>query len=122
MKILTFHPKSLKSAVKPVALGVGVTLLFGCATARIVSVEPGVGGEISIRPSTSEEARAKASELMRMNCGSKKPRITKEGEVVVGQETRSYGDVNSRKRGGYSTSESSYTTNSTEWRLNYKCE
>lgn len=61
-----------------------ITSLWGCATARVVTVQPKKGGVIAVMPAQDLEAREKANALMAGNCGAGKYEITEEGEVVVG--------------------------------------
>ena len=95
-------------------------VLFGCATARVVTQQPGKGGVISY-PQGHEESRMKTMEMAKRNCKGHEVDITEEGEVVVGQSTS--GSSNTGKATfGLSTNASSSTTQVTEWRMTYVCK
>ena len=55
---------------------------LACAHARVVSRQPGVGGEIAF-PQASEESREKAMEFARSNCGTKKVQILNAGKASL---------------------------------------
>ncbi len=95
-------------------------ILAGCATARVVSSQPGKGGVIAVNPPNDADARSKAEELMRANCHGKKFEIVEEGEAVIG--TTSYGHENtSLSKSSLFSSTSQETENKTEWRMSYRC-
>jgi hypothetical protein len=103
-------------------------LIAGCATARMVEVEPGVGGVIAVFPPQDLDARAKANQLMLNNCGGGQFRVVSEGEVVVGQITTSDASRTKDKErtwDGKSETETATATtqtqNQTEWRITYRC-
>lgn len=93
--------------------------LVGCATARVVSVQPGEGGIVAVSPAQSAEARQKAQAIMERNCGSRRVKIVSEDEAVVGQQTYVSGS-DYRRAGTFSAA--SQTQDQTEWRIRYKCE
>ena len=102
------------------ALSALAVLLVGCASARMVSMQPAKGGVIAVLPSGSVEARQKATVMMQNNCGSKKVEITEEGEAVIGHT--STGSANTSLTGHLlGTNTNSDTTQKTEWRITYKC-
>jgi hypothetical protein len=102
-------------------------VLYGCATARSVMVEPGRGGIVVVAPRNSDEARSKASDIMRRTCKGKSYSIVKEEEVVVGTvtSTRRHRDVDVYKkpRRVRTTSFRDTTTSTrTQWEISYRCE
>lgn len=105
---------------------ISVASLVSCATARMVNVEVGEGGEIAVSPRDNQEARDKATLIMQQNCGAKKFKIVKEGEVVVGQSTSASTHIDDGRPSYYGTR--SATVNTTqhsqdvkEWHIYYKC-
>jgi hypothetical protein len=118
--------------------------LVTCASTRVVSSSPGQGGVIALQRGLfqQEEARAQLASTMATNCGQRRPRVVKEGEVVVGQRTQSASNTNSSSQStggtvrvapnlavGQSNTEGTSTTtgNATtqdivEWRIEYVCE
>ena len=112
--------KSILNCTARFSLIVTAVVLFGCATARVVTQQPGKGGVISY-PQGHEESRMKAMELAKRNCKGHEVDITEEGEVVIGQS--SSGSSNTGKgHFGLSTNASSSTTQMTEWRMTYVCK
>jgi hypothetical protein len=95
-------------------------LLAGCATARLVLVEPG-GGAVAIRRNTPQN-REQASALMARQC----PRgfdIVREEEVVTGERvTREYNTEYDRIREELRTTEEQRTRTDVEWRITYTCK
>jgi hypothetical protein len=112
-----FVQMTLNRWVAPLAL---LALLGACATARVVTVQPGRGGVIAIAPANDPEARQKADVIMKQNCGEKKVEIVEEGEAVVGQ-TISNSSTGNVAGGSIYSSGTSYASNQTEWRITYKC-
>ncbi len=104
-----------------IGLGTLAIALSGCATARLVSQQPGKGGVIAVIPTGNAEARQKAQVIMDANCGSKKSEITEEGEVVIGTTSNSSGNTSLYGKKSIGTSTTTNTTQQTEWRLTYKC-
>jgi hypothetical protein len=101
-------------------------VLYSCATARSVLVEPGKGGIVVVSPRNSNEARAKASDIMRRTCGGKPYRIVKEEEVVIGTVTRTQRhtdvDVYKKPKRIMTTSYRDTTTSTrTQWEITYRC-
>ena len=103
---------------------VAFAALVGCATARVVTVQPKKGGVIGIHNGLGGDARVKAEELMRANCMGPFE-ITEEGEVVTGSVSSGSAQTSEpTKKGKYTTSTTSTSTSTqdtTEWRLTYKC-
>ena len=96
--------------------------VVSCSSVRVVSVEPGEGGQVAVSPRDSEDARQKAIAMMQENCGSRHYKITKEGEEVIGSSTRSTANAGRGMFGGVVMNGASSSTQKTEWRLTYKCE
>ena len=94
-----------------------VVVLFGCATARTVSVTPGKGGVVALKPGLFGDPRQKATELINGNCGSGHT-IVKEGEAVIGTT----GEERERTTWYGGKAKDIDTTNKTEWRIKYKCD
>jgi len=118
-----------------------------CATlpyepyAREVKRRPSDGGTIALKGDHRPEDRAKADTMMTSNCGtSMTPKVTEEGETVVGEKTDStaqkqnnyYGSRNNDafKIGGLAfgssnpsenTTVSATTTQIKEWHISYQC-
>ena len=112
-------------------------LLFSsCATIREVRVEPSRGGVIAIQPRDSEDARAKATARMALNCRPKGYVIVKEEEVQTGSvsETASsqsgYGQIRGSGNESFSAthynqsqgSATTHTYQTTEWQITYQCK
>lgn len=120
--------------------------LVGCQTvpyqgqARDVKRKPRLEGVISIPTNYRPEDRAKADERMKSNCEPMPVKVLEEGEVVVGQETRTTGRESDRasteykagsifgipviggEAGGKDTSSSSVTSAVKEWHISYQCD
>jgi hypothetical protein len=113
------------------------TFLFviaSCVSVKEVEIEPEKGGVISEQPARDPKAREQSMQLMRANCGKKKPKIVKEGHVKVGEETSGRQDstpTTSKQTNLFtgksstvtkqSTTSSSTTKELTEWRIVYTC-
>ena len=99
-----------------------VLILASCASTRVVKKRSGKSGVIMVKEGMFGDARADAKQLMKDNCGRKKPVIAEEGEAVVGSDTRG----SERKRKGWFktnvTYGSSETRDVTEWRIKYRCK
>jgi hypothetical protein len=128
-----------------IAVG-GLVLLSGCATqpymgqARDVKRKPQDGGVVSIPTNFRDEDRARAEDKMRSNCGQKPFQVLEEGEIAVGEETKTSGretdrastetsvgslfgmNIISGEAGGKDTSSSSVKTAVKEWHISYKCD
>jgi hypothetical protein len=96
--------------------------MTACSSARVVSVEPGEGGQVALSSKNSDGAREKAMALMQDNCGSKTVKVIKEGEAVVGQNASSQTTAGRSLLGRPALNTSSRSTDRTEWRLDYKCQ
>lgn len=134
----------LRLSITLVALS-SMIFISGCQTvpyqgeARDVSVKPKNQGVVSIPLKHRDEDRAKATERMNRNCAPFPAEVVEEGEVAVGQETRSSGKetdrassetkvgslfgipVMSGEAAGKNTSSTSTTTAIKEWHISYKC-
>ncbi len=119
----------------------------GCQTlpyqpyARDVKRKPMESGIVALKLEHRDEDRAKATEMMAANCGTKKPVILEEGEVVVGQTTQTNGNTDYHRGSsgkqvgslfgmpitsgasnpGNSTSETATTNAIKEWQIAYNC-
>jgi hypothetical protein len=97
----------------------GSLLLGGCASARLVLVEPG-GGAVVI-PRNTPKSREKAYALMARQC----PRgfhIVREEEVLVGSTvTREYETEFDRIREEVRTTEEERVRRNVEWRITFSC-
>ncbi|MEZ0390655.1 MAG: hypothetical protein ACAH59_00465 [Pseudobdellovibrionaceae bacterium] len=107
--------------------------------ARDVKKKPRNSGIIGIPVTQRAEDRQKAEELMKTNCAPQAFSVVDEGEIVVGQETKSSAneinrDDTRRNEGtlmgmslisgsdsGKETSQSSVTTQLKEWQISYNC-
>lgn len=109
--------------------------------AREVRRKPGVGGEISLKTEHRDEDRAKAQSMMDTNCGTMAPKISEEGEVVVGtttnataSQTHNYGSngtqvgslfgipvTSGAQQPSNDTATQATTTQVTEWVIKYDC-
>jgi hypothetical protein len=123
-------------------------VLVGCQAmpyqpyARDVKKKPQQGGVIALKPEHREEDSAKARQMMASNCATLPVKVLEEGEVAVGQETKS-ANTTSQNRGTRSeqvgslfglpistvgtsptqdTSGSSTVTSIKEWQISYECE
>ncbi len=110
----------VKATVKAIAFLITLSVLVSCASARVVTVEPGQGGIIAVNPKDSSDAREKAVALMSENCRGKY-KIVKEGEEVVGQTSQSQTTAGRSLFNKAALNTSSNSTNKTEWRITYKC-
>lgn len=116
----------------------------GCQTvpyegqARDVKRKPQEEGVIAIPTNYKDEDRSKAVQKMQSNCTPGVYKILEEGEVTVGQETKSSGRETDRasteKTGslfgipivsgeakGKNTESSQVTTSLKEWQISYRC-
>ncbi len=93
--------------------------MAACSSARVVSMEPGEGGQVALSARDSDGAREKAANLMAQNCAGHRYKVVKEGEEVVGSKTSSTSGKSIWSKSLRSTS--SDTDNKTEWRMTYKC-
>lgn len=124
---------------------IGSIFMVGCQTipyqgqARDIKRRPSEHGVIGIPLNFRDEDRAKAENKMKGNCGQLAYKIMEEGEVVVGQETKTSGKetdrasserkvgslfgipVTSGEAGGKNTESSQVTTSVKEWQISYKC-
>lgn len=140
----------MKEVNKNIGQGIwaaGICLLISaCQTmpyqgeARDVKRKPKEGGVIAMKLNFRDEDRKKAEEKMASNCGTVPYKIMEEGEVAIGQETKSNSrDTkrdNSEKqvgsllgialmsgdKGGKDTESSSVVTSVKEWQIAYECE
>jgi hypothetical protein len=120
-------------------------LLNGCATvpyqgqAHDIKRRPQEEGVVGIPVKFRDEDRAKAEQHMQSNCGQLPYKILEEGEVAIGEETKTNGKEtdrasNQRKVGsifgmpvvsgeaaGKNTESSQVTTSVKEWQISYKC-
>lgn len=123
---MAFSKQGLGTSIWVGVIGVVSAMVIGCASARNIRIEPGMGGEVALYPNNTAGAREKADELFRANCGRKKVKITSEGETIVGKvsSTRAKSEASDKSaNGGQGFAHSSETTemNQTEWRIQYKC-
>jgi hypothetical protein len=113
-------------------------IISGCVSmpyepyARAVKVAPNKGGVIAMHATYRAEDKQRALGMMAENCGNKKPEVTEEGEVVVGQTTKSndnhYYNGASQQSGTFlfqqptaQTASQSSVTQDKEWQMTYKC-
>lgn len=122
--------------------------IVGCQTlpyqpyARNVKSKPKQGGIVALKTEHRDEDRAKAQKMMEQNCGTLAVNVLEEGEVVVGQETKSSANtsydqgtkdqsmgslfgipvVSEGKKPSNSTDTSSTTVSVKEWQISYECE
>lgn len=108
--------------------------------ARDVKKKPNEGGILALPLDPRDEDRSKADLKMQQNCGIGKYKILEEGEVIIGQKTKSdsredqrsdsqhkvgsflglpviAGDVAGKNLSGTSTTESIK-----EWQISYECK
>lgn len=109
--------------------------------ARDVKKKPNQNGIIALKLEHRDEDRAKATTMMESNCRPAPVKVVEEGEVVIGQESKSNSDTakhageSSTSMGslfgipltsaGKDPSESTTSTVSTsqlkEWQISYEC-
>jgi len=102
--------------------------------ARQVKIQPKNGGIIAVPVNHRAEDKQKAISMMTDACGTKKPEVTEEAEVVVGQKTTTASDNYRNQSSSSSTipglvfgnpSSSSNSTSTTtaekEWQMTFKC-
>ncbi len=119
--------------------------MVGCQTipyegqARDIKRKPQDEGIVGIPLKFRDEDRARAEQRMRSNCTPIAFKIIEEGEVAVGQETKSSGKETERRSteqkvgslfgiplvsgeaGGKNSETSQVTTSVKEWQISYKC-
>lgn len=124
---------------------VGSLFVMGCQTvpyqgqARDIKRHPQEDGVIGIPLNFRDEDRARAESKMQSNCNPAAYKVMEEGEVVIGQETKTSGKETDRastehkvgslfgmplisgEKGGKNTETSQVTTNVKEWQISYKC-
>lgn len=107
--------------------------------ARDIKRKPQEEGVVAIPLNFRDEDRNRATERMQSNCNPGAVKVIEEGEVAVGQETKSSGRETDRKSsetkvgslfgvpimsgeaGGKNTESSHVTTAIKEWQISYKC-
>jgi hypothetical protein len=123
-----------------------IAAITGCQTApyqgqaREVKKKPQTEGIVAIAVNHRDEDRQKADEKMKANCAPYPVQVLEEGEVAVGEETKSTGketerastersmgkflgmDMMSGEAAGKNTASSSTTTKLKEWQIAYKCD
>lgn len=129
-----------------IVLLAGFALVYsGCQTvpyegqARDVKRKPQEEGIIAIPTNYKDEDRSKAVQKMQSNCTPGVYKILEEGEVAVGQETKSSGKETDRastersagslfgiplttgEASGKNTETSQVTTSLKEWQISYRC-
>ncbi|NUM87968.1 MAG: hypothetical protein HUU37_02075 [Bdellovibrionales bacterium] len=131
--------------MKYVVTFVGAALVAGCASmpyqpyARDVKRKPAEGGVIALKTEHRAEDRAKADQMMSANCGTDlMAKIAEEGEVVVGEKTKSSSDSRQKnEENGFSLGGIKFLTGGTtpvnntntttekeavkEWHVSYNC-
>lgn len=141
MKIL----RNLVRICLPAALGLAV---FGCQTvpyqpyARDVKKKPGKEGVIALRQENRPEDRALADKMMTQNCAGKEVKVLEEGEVVIGEKTKSSGSeshvpgqksqtvgtlfglpvTSGGRNSGTESSSESEKVQLKEWQISYECD
>ena len=119
--------------------------LSGCATAPYqgqahdIKRKPQVEGVVGIPVNFRDEDRAKAEQHMQSNCGTTGYKIMEEGEVAIGETTKSSGKETNRdstkhqvgslfgmpltsgENGGKNTEGTQTTTSIKEWQISYRC-
>lgn len=127
-------------------LAMGLLLgLTACQTvyvpqARDVKRKPKASGTIALPLNHRDEDRQKAESMMSQNCAPVRAHVLEEGEVAVGQETKSSSNETNRddsrtkvgslfglpvmsgEAGGKNTNQSSTVTQIKEWQISYECE
>lgn len=120
-------------------------VMAGCQTvpyqgqARDIKRRPQADGVIGIPLNYRDEDRAKAELKMKSNCNPSAFQVLEEGEVAIGQETKTSGKETDRastktkvgslfgvplmsgEAGGKNTESSQVTTSVKEWQISYKC-
>jgi hypothetical protein len=137
-----------KMKVKNVFLMAILVAMSGCVTmpyqpyARDVKKKTQQGGIVALKVEHRDEDRAKAQDMMTKTCSPMPVKVLEEGEVVVGQETKTKGNtsfnqgkegeqvgslfgvplVSGQKDPSQSTESSSSTVQIKEWQISYECE
>lgn len=120
-------------------------VLSGCQTvpyqgqARDIKRKPQEEGVVAIPLNFRDEDRLKADQRMQSNCSPGQFKVLEEGEVAIGQETKSSGKetdrrstehqvgklfgipVTSGEAGGKNTESSQVVTSIKEWQISYRC-
>ncbi|MNJ96746.1 hypothetical protein D3C87_144770 [compost metagenome] len=123
-------------------------MMSGCVTipykpyARDVKKKAQQGGVVALKVEHRDEDRAKAQEMMARTCTPYPVKVQEEGEVVVGQETKTKGNtsynqgaegekvgslfgmplVSGQKDPSQSVESASSTVQLKEWQIMYECE
>lgn len=125
---------------------IAILMIFGgCQTvpyegqAHDIKRKPQEEGVVGIPLNFKDEDRNKAEIRMKSNCNPGPYKIVEEGEVAIGQETKSTGKETDRKNreydvgklfgvplvsgdaGGKNTENSQLVTSVKEWQISYKC-
>lgn len=109
--------------------------------ARDVKRKPGKEGVVALNQNHRPEDRALAEKMMTQNCSGKEVKVIEEGEVVIGEKTKSTGsqshDAGEQKRqagtlfglplmtGRNASTESSSESEKVqmkEWQISYECD
>ena len=121
-----------------------IVIFGGCQTvpyqgqAHDIKRKPAEEGVIGIPVNFKDEDRAKAELKMKSNCGELPYKITEEGEVAIGQETKSSGKETDRSSTEHATKlfglnmvtgeaagknheSSQVVTSVKEWQIAYRC-
>lgn len=129
----------------PVAFSITI---FGCQAvpyqpyARDVKKKPGKEGVIALRQVNRPEDRALAEQMMTQNCAGKEVKVIEEGEVVIGEKTKSSGSeshvpgksgkqvgtlfglpiTSGGRNSGTESSSESEKVQLKEWQISYECD
>ncbi|MGZ3781606.1 MAG: hypothetical protein ACXVCY_13220 [Pseudobdellovibrionaceae bacterium] len=110
--------------------------------ARAVKQKPSTGGIVALKLEHRPEDRQKAESMMKSVCGTNPVKIVEEGEVAIGQETKSSGSQEHKSgsaptnvgtlfglpitSGGSNPSDTAntntVTTSVKEWQISYECQ
>jgi hypothetical protein len=125
--------------------GISILFMVGCQTApyqgeaRDVKRKPQTEGIVAIKMNHRDEDRQKADEKMKSNCAPYPVQVLEEGEVAIGETTKTDGKETNRastesstrflgmnlasgEASGKNVSSSATTTKVKEWQISYKCE
>lgn len=114
---------SEKRSIQVAMIAVLAGVATGCGTARLVRSSPGKGGEVALQ-GLRDKAQEQANGMMQQVCGTKSPEIVEEGEAVIGSTTTENGSSSLdpwRKNQTTRTSNTSESTQKTEWRIKFEC-
>ena len=104
----------------PALLQLGLLAGAACGTARLVERNQ-YGGTLALVGFDRQKAMENAHVTMASHCGPGAYAVVQEGEHVTGSQTSERDEVRKTKEGTLVKEGGSSTSNTTEWRISYRC-